>query len=117
MKAALTLMFAASACFSERDRPAPPVLSITLNKPTVTSPGTISGSIASSDPDGLDSIWLDVDSTRVNGWNGSFYTQFTTTFLVTTPSGLTQGTRVPIRVSARDVTGFVGLLDTAVTVQ
>ncbi|HUL50454.1 MAG TPA: hypothetical protein VLT79_10615 [Gemmatimonadales bacterium] len=117
MKVAWTLLLAASACFSERDRPAPPVLSITLNKPTITSPGTLSGSIASSDPDGLDSVWLALDSTRVKGWNGSFYTDFTTTFLVTTPSGLTHGARVPVRVTARDVAGFVGYLDTAVTVQ
>ncbi|HUK22798.1 MAG TPA: hypothetical protein VLV45_14745 [Gemmatimonadales bacterium] len=117
MKAELIVILAASACFSEPDRPAPPVLSITFDKPSVTSPGTLSGSITSSDPDGLDSIWLDLDSTRVKGWNGSFYTQFTTTFFVTTPPGLTHGTRMPVRITARDVTGFVGRLDTAVTVQ
>ncbi len=108
----------AAGCLSERPRPAPPVLAIVIDSDTIrsTTPNdTLTGSVRVTDPDGLDSIWLQVDTTRV-GVDGLFATVFERPFRFGVRSGLTPSTQVPVVLEARDVVGFRSRLDTFVTV-
>ncbi len=105
-----------AACFSEQPRPAPPLLFLTLGKAFVRSPDTLNGTVGANDPDGIDSVWLTVGSVPIGGWDGVLATEFTTSFRVLIGPGFTGGDRLPIRVKARDVAGFQGELDSAVTV-
>ncbi len=108
----------AAGCLSERPRPAPPVLAIVIDSDTIrsTTPNdTLTGSVRVTDADGLDSIWLQVDTTRV-GVDGLFETVFERPFRFGVRSGLTPSTQVPVVLEARDVVGFRSRLDTFVTV-
>ena len=105
-----------AACFSEQPRPAPPLISITLGKATVRSPDTLSGTLAASDPDGIDSMWMTMAAVPIGGWDGGLATQFTTSFRVLIGPGISGGDRLPIHIKARDLAGFGAMLDTAVTV-
>ncbi len=103
------------ACLSERPRPAPPVLGVTLAQATVHSPDTLTGSVSAQDPDGLDSIWVSVDAVRV-GEDGLLAPSFERPFRFAIRAGHVPGDRVPVVVEARDVAGFKSALDTGVTV-
>lgn len=107
----------AAACLSERPRPAPPVLGIVLDSTTIHAGphDSVTGSVSATDPDGLDSVWLQVDTTRV-GVDGLFETVFERPFRFGVRSGLTPSTQVPVVLEARDVVGFRSRLDTFVTV-
>jgi hypothetical protein len=105
-----------AACFSEPTRPAPPLISVSLAKTTVRSPDTLNGTVQVTDADGIDSVWLAVDSAPFESWDGAFATAFTSSFRVLIARGLSPGDRLPVTVSATDVTGFEGEVDTAVTV-
>lgn len=103
------------ACLSERPRPAPPVLSITLDKTTVHSPDTLTGAVGARDEDGLDSIWVSVDAVRT-GEDGLLQTSFERPIRFAIRTGHAPGTRIPVQLEARDLTGFRSELDTIVTV-
>jgi len=103
------------ACLSDRPRPGPPVLAIVLDKLTVHSPDTLTGTVGASDPDGLDSVWVLVDTVQV-GEDGLFDTQFNRPFRFAIAAGHPVGDRVPVSLRARDVAGFTSQLDTGVTV-
>ncbi len=107
----------AIGCLSERPRPAPPVLAIVIDSTTIHAGlhDSVTGSVSAADPDGLDSIWLQVDTTRV-GVDGLFETVFERPFRFGVRSGLTPSTQVPVVLEARDVVGFRSRLDTFVTV-
>jgi hypothetical protein len=108
----------AASCLSERPRPAPPVLAIVIDSTSVrsTTPNdTLTGSVSAQDADGLDSIWLQVDSTRV-GADGMLATTFQRPFRFAIRAGLPPTSHVPVVVEARDVLGFRSQLDTFVTV-
>jgi hypothetical protein len=109
----LTLL---AGCFADRERPAPPLLHIVLDQDSVTSPDTITGSILVTDRDGIDSIWLTVDTVR-RGDDAFFETRYGSTFKFPIRSGLTKFDRVPVVLEARDVVGFSGALDTVVVVK
>jgi hypothetical protein len=104
-----------AACLSERERPAPPLLRVTLNELQVFSPDTLSGSVRVEDPDGIDSVWVTLDAQKA-GQDGGFETVFEATFRFGIPSGLPAGTVLPLRIEARDIAGFTGGLDTSVIV-
>lgn len=107
----------AIGCLSERPRPAPPALGIVLDSTTIHA-GThdsVTGSVRATDPDGLDSIWLQVDTTRV-GVDGLFETAFDRPFRFGVRSGLPPSTQVPVVLEARDVVGFRSRLDSFVTI-
>lgn len=108
-------MLVAPACFEERERPGPPRFLVTLDTVQVHSPDTLSGRVRVSDADGIDSLWLLVDSTRF-GQDGFFRQTINAPFVTTIPAGRPVGSRVNLRFEARDVAGFVGGLDTFVTV-
>lgn len=88
---------------------------VTLDTLLVHSPDTLSGQVRVTDADGIDSIWLLVDSIRF-GQDGFFRQTINAPFVTTIPASRPAGYRVPLRFEARDVAGFVGSLDTFVTV-
>jgi hypothetical protein len=106
----------AAACLSERPRPAPPVLGIVLDSITihVGPKDSVTGTVRAADPDGLDSIWLRVDTTRV-GVDGMLEPAFERPFRLGVRAGLPAGTRIAVVLEARDVVGFRSQLDTFVT--
>ena len=104
------------ACQSDRDRPGPPRLAITLNQDSVGSPDTLTGTVRADDLDGIDSVWLQVDTT-VSAADALLDRTFIATFRGNINSGHVLGDRVLVRLTARDVTGFVGGLDTFVVVK
>lgn len=107
---------AALACQVSRERPGPPRLAITLDQDSVHSPDTITGSVRATDPEGIDSIWLSVDSAPPVGEDGLLEQTFLAPFRAVIKSGHPQGTRVSVRSWARDISGYTGGLDTFVVV-
>lgn len=107
----------ALACQTDRDRPGPPRLSITLVQDSVHSPDTLTGTLRAEDVDGIDSVWLSVDSAPPLGADGLLDQTFLATFRADVPGGHVLGDRISVRFTARDISGFVGGLDTFVVVK
>jgi len=105
----------ASGCLSERPRPGPPALQIVFDQTSVHSPDTLTGQIYVSDPDGLDSVWLTVDSAHAAA-DVFLQTSYGSSFSLRVGSGRSTGQRVPVQLRARDLLGFQGTLDTSVVV-
>lgn len=105
------------ACQTDRDRPGPPRLAITLAEDSVHSPDTLTGTLRAEDVDGIDSVWLSIDSAPPLGADGLLDQTFLATFRADVPGGHVLGDRVSVRFTARDITGFVGGLDTFVVVK
>jgi len=105
-----------AGCLSERPRPAPPQLAIVLSKKTVHSPDTLRGTMHAEDPDGIDSVWLAVGLGPPLALDGLLDTVFDAPFVFVVARGYPPGDRLPVKLSARDVAGFRGELDTIVTV-
>jgi hypothetical protein len=108
---------AAVACQTDRDRPGPPRIGITFDQDSVTSPDTLTGSVRADDPDGIDSLWLSVDSATPLGADGLLQPSFQAPFRAEVPAGHVLGDRIPVSLVARDISGYVGGLDTFVTVK
>jgi hypothetical protein len=110
-----------AGCVEDRARPGPPVLSFTLDQTTVqsnnppTPPDTLSGRVRADDADGLDSVWVSVDSVEA-GEDAGFDRSISFTFRFLIGSGKTAATQVPIRIRARDIAGFEVARDTYVVV-
>lgn len=105
-----------TGCLSERPRPGPPQVSIQLDKIRVRSPDTLTGTLHAEDPVGLDSVWLTLGSAPQFGTDALMHTVFQAPFRTFVLSGRVPGERIPLRVSARDLDGFLGARDTFVTV-
>ena len=108
-----------AACLSERPRPAPPTISIALNKTTVESrspPDTLIVNVRAADPDGLDSVWVQLANSPPVGADGLFDDVLEGPFRVIVPPGLPQGSVLPVTVRARDVVGFETERDSTVRV-
>jgi hypothetical protein len=105
------------ACQTNRDRPGPPHVSLTFDQDSVLSPDTLTGSLRADDMDGIDSIWLTVDSGVPLAADGLLEQTFIATFRAGIRSGHVLGDRVSVRLSARDLSGYVGGLDTFVIVK
>jgi hypothetical protein len=104
-----------AACLAERGRPSPPQVRLTLFEDTVGSPDTLRGSFRVEDVDGIDSVWISLDTQRA-GTDGFFERLVNAQFRFGVPAGLDSGTVLDIRLEARDITGFVATLDTFVVV-
>ncbi len=115
MRGGWLALLGVAACLSERPRPGPPTLAIVLDQQTVHSPDTLTGRLSVRDPDGLDSIWISVDSVKV-GEDALFDTRFEAPFLFAIRANHQPNDRIPVRLEARDLTGFSAQLDTAVRV-
>jgi len=105
-----------TACLSERARPGPPQLTIKLDKIRVRSPDTLTGTLRAEDPAGLDSVWLTLASAPQFGTDALMHTVFQAPFRTFVSAGRVPGERLTLRVSARDLDGFLGARDTFVTV-
>ena len=119
-RATLVLGLAAAAtlaCQTNRDRPGPPRVSLTIDQDSVQSPDTLTGSLRADDVDGIDSIWLSVDSAAPLAADGLLEQTFIATFRAGIRGGHVLGDRVSLRFTARDLSGYVGVLDTFVTVK
>lgn len=113
--AALLMCGAAAACYEERGRPGPPQLTITLDREQVNSPDVLTGRVHANDRDGIDSLWLVVDTTRY-GIDGFLVDDVEGPFTVDIPGGRAPGDLVPLILEARDALGYVGSLDTFVRI-
>jgi hypothetical protein len=94
------------------------VLAIVIDSSSIRSASpndTLTGSVSAADPDGLDSLWLTVDTMRV-GVDGLFETTFQRPFRFAIRAGIAPGTQLPVRFEARDLVGFQSQLDTFVRV-
>jgi len=97
------------------------LLTFTLAKTTVrsnnppTPPDTLSGTVRAEDTDGLDSVWVTVDSAVV-GEDGGFDRVFSAPFRFLIGAGKTPGTVLSVQIRARDIAGFQVIRDTSVTV-
>jgi hypothetical protein len=91
------------------------VLSLTLDRTTVASPDSLTGQVRATDPDGIDSLWMFVDTTSY-GVEGFFNTVVDGPFNLPVPGGLAGGTPLAVRVEARDILGFKSTLDTFVVI-
>jgi len=80
-----------------------------------TPPDTVAGTVRADDPDGLDSVWVSVDSV-VAGEDGGFDRSFTTRFRFLIGAGKSPLERIPVAIRARDIAGFEVTRDTFVTV-
>ncbi len=107
---------AAAACLEDRPRPAPPFIRLTIDQDSVRSPDTVTGTITVRDDDGIDSVWLSVDTVR-RGDDGFFQPTYVSTYRFPVPAGRVLGDLVPIHGEARDVVGFLGVRDTFVRVR
>lgn len=111
----------AAGCIEDRDRPGPPRVTYTLDRTTVrsnnppTPPDTLSGTVSAVDADGLDSIWVSVDSV-VAGEDAGFDRAFTTQFRFLIGGGKSPTTQIPVEIRARDIAGFEVKRDTHVVV-
>jgi hypothetical protein len=105
------------ACQTDRDRPGPPRVRISFNQDSVKSPDTLTGSVRADDPDGIDSIWLSIDSGPPLGADGLLDQTFLATFKADVPGGHVLGDHISVRLTARDISGYVGGLDTFVIVR
>jgi hypothetical protein len=104
-------------CFSDRPRPAPPQLTIVLDKTVVRSPDTLTGTLRAEDPDGIDSVWLAIDvGLPPLVWDGRLGTAFSSPFRSPIAKGHGAGERIRLKLTARDVAGFTGERDTVVSV-
>lgn len=117
MTLALVAGAATYACQADRERPGPPRLAITLNQDSVRSPDTLSGSLRADDPDGIDSVWLSVDSAPPLGADGLLEPTFLASFRAAVRNGHVLGDHVAVHLTARDLTGYLGGLDTFVVVR
>ena len=111
----------AAACLTERPRPAPPTLALSLDKTTVKSrstpaPDTLVVTVRAADEDGIDSVWVQLAQDPPVGADGLLDPVLEGPFRLTVPPGLGSGMVLPVKVQARDVVGFRSQRDTFVTV-
>jgi hypothetical protein len=114
-------LWLATGCLTERPRPAPPTVALSLNKTTVRSrsnpaPDTLVVHVRAEDQNGIDSVWVQLAQEPPIGADGLLDTVLEGPFRIIVPPGLGNGTVLPVKVRARDVVGFRSERDTSVTV-
>jgi len=92
------------------------VLRIVFDQDSVDTPDTLTGSIVVADRDGIDSVWLTVDTAQRVA-DGFFETSYSSPFAIGIRGGFAKFERVPVVLKARDVVGFTGVLDTVIVVK
>lgn len=96
---------ACAACFEERPRPAPPVLTLTLDATSVCTPDTLTGRARAQDPDGIDSLWIAMGSQEW-GMDGRLQRVFEQSISLAVPPGLEADTALAVALRARDLAGM-----------
>jgi hypothetical protein len=106
----------ATACLGDRERPGPPQLSFTIDDPQIVSSrqDTVAGEIRVEDRDGIDSVWITLD-TFEKGDNAGFNQVFVSRYRFVT-QGFSPPQQVPMIFRARDISGFEVQRDTYVVV-
>ena len=107
-----------TACLAERERPGPPRLTFTIDDISVlssTHADTLAGNVRAEDADGIDSVWVALDSVE-KGEDGVFDRVFSSRWRFVVAAGRPQGDRLPLTFRARDVAGFEVQRDTYVVV-
>jgi hypothetical protein len=107
----------AAACLGERDRPGPPQVTITIDDTTVVSSrtDTVAGLVRAVDADGVDSVWVTVD-TATHSQDAGFAQSFSARYQFVIPAGHAAGTHILMTFRARDVAAFETQKDTYVVV-
>jgi hypothetical protein len=107
----------AAACLGERERPGPPRITFSIDDPSVTTSrtDTVAGDIRAEDPDGIDSVWVVLDTVEL-GDDGGFDQVFSSRYRFFVAPGRGIGEQVPLRLRARDISGFQVQRDTYVVV-
>lgn len=82
---------------------------------SITPPDTFGGTVRAEDPDGIDSVWVTVDS-AVAGEDGGFDQVFSSRFRFLIGPGKSPGTEIRVEFRARDIAGFEVTRDTHVVV-
>ena len=111
-------MLVLTACLAERERPGPPRLTFTIDDISAlsaTHTDTLRGSVSVEDADGIDSVWVALDSVE-KGEDGGFDRTFGSRWLFIVNAGANQGTVLPLTFRARDIAGFEAQRDTYVVV-
>lgn len=105
-----------AACLGERERPGPPILTFTIDDPLVVSTrqDTVAGRIHVDDSDGIDSVWVMLETVE-QGENGGFEQAFTWDYKFVV-QGFQPTAQIPLRFRARDIAGFEVQRDTYVVV-
>jgi hypothetical protein len=75
----------------------------------------VAGDVRADDPDGLDSIWVIVDSVT-KGEDGGFDQVFSRRYRFIIVTGKSPGSQIPMTLRARDIAGFEVTRDTYVVV-
>jgi hypothetical protein len=75
----------------------------------------VAGDVRADDPDGLDSIWVIVDS-EIRGEDGGFDRVFSRRYRFIIATGKSVGSQIPMTLRARDIAGFEVTRDTFVVV-
>jgi hypothetical protein len=75
----------------------------------------VAGDVRADDPDGLDSVWVIVDSVT-RGEDGGFEQVFSRRYRFIFATGKSPGSQIPMTLRARDIAGFEVSRDTYVVV-
>lgn len=82
---------------------------------TTSRTDTVAGDVRAEDPDGIDSVWVTLDTVR-QGEDGGFDRVFSSRYRFFVAPGRGPGEQVPLRLRARDISGFEVQRDTYVVV-
>jgi hypothetical protein len=107
-----------TACLAERDRPGPPRVTFSIDDISAisaTHTDTLRGSVSVADPDGIDSVWVALDSVE-KGEDAGLDRNFGSRWLFIVNAGASQGAVLPLTFRARDIAGFEAQRDTYVVV-
>src|SRR5207245_1198146 len=89
-------LWLAASCLTERPRPAPPRIALSLNKTTVKSrstpaPDTLVVNVRAEDEDGIDSVWVQLAQEPPVGADGLLDPVLEGPFRLTVPPGFGTG--------------------------
>ncbi len=82
---------------------------------SASDPDTVAGNVRADDFDGIDSVWVTLDSVQ-KGEDGGFNRVFSSRYRFVVGAGSTPGAQIPMRFRARDISGFQVQRDTYVVV-
>ena len=106
----------ALACGGDRERPAPPQLSISFNLDSVGSKDTLFYTFTAKDPDLIDSMWIVVDSQiPPRGYDGYLLATSVVPDTIHVRGGHIAGQKIVVKYWARDGNGWADTAQTYLT--
>lgn len=82
---------------------------------TTSRTDTVAGNVRVDDPDGVDSVWVTLETVE-KGEDGGFDRVFSSRYRFVVSPGFTPGAQLPLSFRARDISGFEVQRDTYVVV-